>query len=205
MRFPGRMEGELAQGLVWESVAWRRGQDSYRFDIERGGLFATLSAPGGRSMTLPMVVWEGLLDALKASRTTRVRSEQQFPARARARWYDGELAEVADAFKSGRSVAQIASAHNRSVYAIEHQLDRLGLLSTAQMHGPRTGGVPSRAAFGGGGTSGIGDVAGECGEAVPWSGVEEDAALPDDGIARSGEEAFAMAEGGGAAAPTSRK
>lgn len=129
----------MAQGLVWENVSWRRGTEQYCFEIERGGLFATLKAPGNRSMTLPMVVWEGLLDALKANKATKSRSEQQYPARSRARWYDGEVAEVAEAFKSGRSIAEIAHAHNRSAFAIEHQLDRLGLVSNAERYGPPDG------------------------------------------------------------------
>lgn len=131
----------MAQGLVWENVSWRRGNEQYGFEIERGGLFATLKAPGNRSMTLPMVVWEGLLDALKANKSTRSRSEQQYPARARARWYDGEVAEVVEAFKSGRSIAEIAHAHNRSAFAIEHQLDRLGLVSNAERYGPQADGA----------------------------------------------------------------
>lgn len=127
----------MPQGFSWESVSWRSGQDQYRFDVERGGLFGQLSAPGGRSLNLPMVVWEGLLDALKANRSTRQRAQQhQFPSRSRARWYDGEVAEVADAYKSGRSIAEIAQSHNRSAYAVEHQLDKLGLISTADRYGP---------------------------------------------------------------------
>ena len=128
----------MSQSLVWESVCWRCGEDHYRLDIERGGLFAKLSAPGNRSITLPMVVWEGLLDSLKANRTTRTRNEQQqqYPTRSRARWYDGEVAEVAEAFKSGRTIAEIARSHNRSAFAIEHQLDKLGLISTAERYGP---------------------------------------------------------------------
>ncbi len=126
----------MQQRLVWESVSWRNAQDQYRFDIERGGLFATLEAPGGRKLTLPMVVWEGLIDALKANRQSRQRDQQPFPARSRSRWYDGEISEVADAYKSGRSIAEIAHAHNRSAYAIEHQLDRLGLISKAGIYGP---------------------------------------------------------------------
>ena len=132
-----RQEAGMSQGLNWESVSWRCGQDQYRFEVERGGLFGQLSAPGGRSMNLPMVVWEGLLDALKANRTTRQRAQQQqFPSRSRARWYDGEIAEVADAYKSGRTIAEIAQSHNRSAYAIEHQLDKLGLISNADTYGP---------------------------------------------------------------------
>jgi|LNFM01.2.fsa_nt_gb hypothetical protein len=127
----------MSQGLSWESVSWRSGTDQYRFEVERGGLFGQLSAPGGRSLNLPMVVWEGLLDALKANRSTRQRSQQQqFPSRSRARWYDGEIAEVADAYKSGRTIAELAQSHNRSAYAIEHQLDKLGLISTANTYGP---------------------------------------------------------------------
>lgn len=131
----------MPQGLVWESVSWRNGQEQYQFDIERGGLFATVEAPGGRSLTLPMVVWEGLVDALKANRQSRQREQQQFPSRSRSRWYDGEIAEVAEAYKSGRSIAEIAHALNRSAYAIEHQLDRLGLISKAEIYGP--GRVPA--------------------------------------------------------------
>lgn len=127
--------GAMTDRVAWESVQWRRGEDSFRFDIERGGLFATLSAPGGRSMTLPIAVWDALLDAIKASRTARTRSEQQFPTRARARWYEGESAELAEAFKSGRSVAQLARAHNRTEFAIESQLDRMGLVSNAERYG----------------------------------------------------------------------
>ena len=127
----------MSQGLSWESVSWRSGTDQYRFEVERGGLFGQLSAPGGRSLNLPMVVWEGLLDALKANRSSRQRSQQQqFPSRSRARWYDGEISEVADAYKSGRTIAEIAQSHNRSAYAIEHQLDKLGLISTSDTYGP---------------------------------------------------------------------
>lgn len=131
-----RSEAQMANGLVWETVSWRSGEDRFKLDIERGGLFATLTAPGGRALTLPMVVWEGLLDAVKANRAAKSRGDQQFPARARARWYDGETTELADGFKSGRSIAQLAHAHNRTEYAIESQLDKLGLISTAEQYGP---------------------------------------------------------------------
>lgn len=128
----------MRNALVWESVSWRRGAEQYRFDVERCGLFATLSAPDGKEMTLPMVVWEGLVDALKAEKATKTRAEhqQQYPARSRARWYDGEVGEVAEAYRAGRSIAEIAHAHNRSAYAIESQLDKLGLISTAAIYGP---------------------------------------------------------------------
>jgi hypothetical protein len=132
------VEAVMSKPLVWESVSWRRGEEQYRFDVERGGLFATLSAPNGKAMTLPMVVWEGLVDALKAEKTTKTRSEnqQQYPSRSRARWYDGEVAEVAESYRAGRSIAEIAHAHNRSAYSIEAQLDKLGLISTAAIYGP---------------------------------------------------------------------
>ena len=126
----------MAAGLVWENVSWRRGEDQFQFEIERGGLFATLKAPGNRSLTLPMVVWEGLLDALAANRATRKRSEQQFPVRTGARWYDGEAAELVQAYKAGRSIPQLAKAHNRTEYAIENQLDKMGLFSKAEKYGP---------------------------------------------------------------------
>jgi hypothetical protein len=74
-----------------------------------------------------MVAWEGLLDALNGARKARTRNERGFPARSGARWYDGEAGELAAAFKAGRSVAQLARAHNRSQYAIEAELHRLGL------------------------------------------------------------------------------
>ena len=126
----------MTDRVVWESIRWRRGEDSYSFEYEHGGLFATLKAPGDRSLTLPVAVWEGLLDAVKTARGSRVRSDQQYPARARARWYDGEAGELAEAYKSGRSIAQLARAHSWTEYAIESQLDRMGLISNAQRYAP---------------------------------------------------------------------
>jgi hypothetical protein len=76
---------------------------------------------------LPMVAWEGLLDALMGARKARTRNERGFAARSGARWYDGEAGELVAGFRAGRSVAQLARAHNRSEYAIEAELDRLGL------------------------------------------------------------------------------
>ena len=121
----------MVDGIVWESVRWRAGVDQYQFDIERGGLLATILGPDGQRLTLPLVVWEGLLDALKANRSARAKTDhrRQFPVRSHSRWYDGEISEVADAFRQGRSVAEIAHAHNRSAAAIEHQLTKLGLIA----------------------------------------------------------------------------
>src|SRR5262245_53719330 len=122
-----RQYGEAPEPLVWERVVWRQGDGRYVFEVDQGGLHAKLSSPHGTSLTLPMVAWEGLLDALLGARKARVRNERGFPARSGARWYDGEAGELAAAFKAGRSVAQLARAHNRSEFAIEAQLDRLGL------------------------------------------------------------------------------
>jgi hypothetical protein len=122
-----RQHGEAPEPLVWERVTWRQGDGRYVFEVEEGGLHGKLSSPYGTSLTLPMVAWEGLLDAINGARKARTRNERGFPARSGARWYDGEAGEVAAGFKAGRSVAQLARAHNRSEYAIEAQLDRLGL------------------------------------------------------------------------------
>ena len=122
-----RQYGEAPEPLVWERVTWRQGDGRYVFEIEQGGLHGKLSAPHGTSMTLPMVAWEGLLDALTGARKARARNERGFPARSGARWYDGEADELAAAFRAGRGISQLARAHNRSEYAIEAELDRMGL------------------------------------------------------------------------------
>jgi hypothetical protein len=129
----------MNEGLRWESVTWRRGQDEYKFDIERGGLFATFKAPGNRSMTLPMV-------ALKANRATKAKTEQMFPVRSGSRWYEGEAAELAQGYRAGRSIPVLAKAHNRTEYAVENQLDKMGLFSKAEKYGPGTSGPRGRAA-----------------------------------------------------------
>jgi len=118
-----QQHGEAQEPLVWERVTWRQGDGRYLFEVEEGGLHGKLSSPHGTSLTLPMVAWEGLLDALIGARKARAR----IPARSGARWYDGEAGELAATFKAGRTVAQLARAHNRSEFAIEAQLDRLGL------------------------------------------------------------------------------
>jgi hypothetical protein len=122
-----RQYGEAPEPLVWERVTWRQGDGRYVFEIEQGGLHGKLSAPHGTSLTLPMVAWEGLLDALTGARKARARNERGFPARSGARWYDGEADELVAAFRTGRSISQLARAHNRSEFAIEAELDRLGL------------------------------------------------------------------------------
>jgi hypothetical protein len=119
--------GEAPEPLVWERVTWRQGDGRYVFEVEEGGLHARLSSPHGTSLTLPMVAWEGLLDAIAGARKARSRNERAFPARSGARWYDGEADELAAGFRAGRTIAQLARIHNRSQYAIELQLDRVGL------------------------------------------------------------------------------
>ncbi|HEX5957481.1 MAG TPA: hypothetical protein VFY92_02345, partial [Hyphomicrobiaceae bacterium] len=47
------------------------------------------------------------------------------------RWYDGEAGELAAGFRAGRSITELARVHNRSNYAIELQLERLGLWDRA--------------------------------------------------------------------------
>jgi hypothetical protein len=118
--------------LVWERVEWRQGDGRYRFEVERGGLHAKLTAPHGSSLTLPMVAWEGLLDALGAVRKTKTRQERAFPPRSGARWYEGEAGELAAAFRAGRSIGQLARAHNRTEFAVEAQLERQGLWDRAE-------------------------------------------------------------------------
>jgi hypothetical protein len=119
--------GEAPEPLTWEQVVFRQGDGRYVFEVEEGGLHAKLTSPHGTALTLPMVAWEGLLDALMGARKARARNERAFPARSGARWYGGEAGELAAGFRAGRTIAQLARAHNRSEYAIEAELDRLGL------------------------------------------------------------------------------
>ena len=118
---------QLHEPLVWERVTWRQGDGRYSFEVAEGGLLATLRSPHGASLTLPVIAWEGLLDALAGARKTRTRGERGFPARSGARWYEGEAGELAAAFKGGRTIPQLARVHNRSEFAVEAQLDRMGL------------------------------------------------------------------------------
>lgn len=113
--------------LTWDRFQWRSGADEYAFEIARGGLFGTLTAPGGRAITLPIVAWEGLFDSLKATRKTKSRVGSNLPARAGARWTDQETTELAAAFKDGRSIPELARTHARTIWAIEGQLAKIGL------------------------------------------------------------------------------
>jgi hypothetical protein len=125
----------------WDRVEWRQGDGRYTFQLASGGLLATLTAPHGAKMTLPMVAWEGLLDALAAQRKTRTRAESKFPARSGARWYEGEAGELAAAFKAGRTIRQLARAHSRSEFAVEAELGRQGLWDRVERR-PRQPGEP---------------------------------------------------------------
>jgi hypothetical protein len=113
--------------VVWQRVEWRQGDGRYVFEVAQGGLHATLASPQGAKLTLPMVAWEGLLDALAAARKTRQRSESGHPARSGSRWYAGEAGELAAAFKAGCSIRELARMHHRSELAVEAELDRQGL------------------------------------------------------------------------------
>jgi hypothetical protein len=120
--------------MVWEQFRWRCGADTFRFEIEEGGLYGKITASFNgseeqtRSLTLPMVAWEGLLDSLKANRTTRSRKPQSLaPLRAGARWTDAEIAELEDRYRQKRPIHEIAEAHARTTAAIEQQLEKMGL------------------------------------------------------------------------------
>lgn len=113
--------------LIWERVEWRQGDGRYVFEVARGGLHATLKAPGDRSLTLPLIAWDALLDALMGARKTKARSERNLPARAGTRWESIEVAELEGAFLSGASINRLARAHNRTAGAVEAKLAELGL------------------------------------------------------------------------------
>jgi hypothetical protein len=123
----GRGQAQVQEPLVWERVTWRQGDGRYTFEVAEGGLHATLSSPHGTSLTLPSVAWDGLLDALTAARKTRQRGERAFPPRSGARWYDGETGELVAGFRAGRTIPELARAHNRTEFAVEAQLERMGL------------------------------------------------------------------------------
>ncbi len=127
----GEESSPAHEPMVWERVEWRQGDGRYVFEVAQGGLYGTITAPQGRALTLPIVAWEGLLDALAAARKSKQRSERNMPARTGARWSETETAELAKTFKSGGSIGQLARIHNRTQYAIEAQLERLGLWDRA--------------------------------------------------------------------------
>ena len=128
----GYGEDQAHEPMVWDRVEWRQGDGRYVFEVARGGLLATLSSPHGAKLTLPMVAWEGLLDALAAARKTKARTERSLPSRTGARWSESEAQELAKAFKAGGSIAQLARVHNRTQFALEAQLERQGLWDRAE-------------------------------------------------------------------------
>lgn len=123
----GDFRADVHEPVIWERVTWRQGDGRYVFEVAEGGLHGRLSSPMGTSLTLPMVAWEGLLDALAAARKTRTRGERGGPARSGARWYEGETGELVAGFRAGRTIPQLARAHNRSEFAVAAQLERMGL------------------------------------------------------------------------------
>ena len=125
-------QSEAQEPVLWDRVEWRQGDGRYVFEVARGGLLATLSSPHGSKLTLPMVAWEGLLDALAAARKTKSRAERNLPSRTGARWSEGETQELVKTFKAGGSIAQLARVHNRTQFAVEAQLERQGLWDRAE-------------------------------------------------------------------------
>ena len=119
--------GVMQDPVIWQKVEWRQGDGRYSFEVQQGGLHATLTAPHGTSLTIPTVAWYALLDALMASRKTTQRAERAFPARAGARWGEAEVNQLVDEFKSGKTINTLAKRHNRSIWAIETQLAQQGL------------------------------------------------------------------------------
>lgn len=113
--------------LVWERVEWRLGDGRYVYEVAEGGLFATVTAPGERSLTLPVVAWDAMLDAVAAARKARRRGEREQPSRAGQMWVPSEVDRLIAEFEGGASIARLARSHNRTGGAIETKLARLGL------------------------------------------------------------------------------
>jgi hypothetical protein len=126
-----REEATMIEPMSWESFEWRTGADRYRFVLEAGGLFATLHGAGGRAMTLPVVAWEGLVDAVRTNRAARGRKELPRPLRYGARWGAAETRELTSGYCAGRTIRDLAETHGRTTAAIESQLIRMGLMTRA--------------------------------------------------------------------------
>ncbi len=121
------------EGMSWSLFEWRAGEQNYSFEIDRGGLYATLKVPQRPDLTLPMAAWDGLIEAIKTSHKARARTQAELPPRAGARWSDSETADLRRAFAEGKSVVELARSHARSRAAIESHLVRLGLMERPQM------------------------------------------------------------------------
>jgi len=112
---------------AWEAFRWRSGEDTYSFEIADGGLFGTLTHLQGKSVTLPMAAWEGMLDSLQLARKTRAERGNDRPERSGTIWTPKEIDRLSEGFGQHRTIAQLAHAHARSPAAIEAQLEKLGL------------------------------------------------------------------------------
>src|SRR2546423_10583840 len=77
----GYGQSQSQEPMVWDRVEWRQGDGRYVFEGAQGGLHATLASPHGTRLTLPMVAWEGPLDAPAAARQTQMPSQRKPPAR----------------------------------------------------------------------------------------------------------------------------
>lgn len=132
--------------VSWGRFEWRAGAESYSYEIEPGGLLATLRAGGRAPLTLPVVAWDGLIEALKTTRKSRNRATAGLPPRAGSRWSEAEALEVTAAFAAGVPIGELARQYRRTESAIEHQLVKAGLLerrfgpppAPPQRSGPRT-------------------------------------------------------------------
>jgi hypothetical protein len=187
----GYDQGQAQEPLVWNRVEWRQGDGRYVFEVAQGGLHATLASPHATKLTLPMVAWEGLLDALAAARKTKARAERNLPARTGARWSEAETQELAKAFKAGGSIAQLARVHNRTQFAVEAQLERQGLWDRVERRPTASGGdrcrdMAQQPPLSATGTPGGGDRSrGERSEAGPALGLTGDEAMVPAGPARA--------------------
>lgn len=123
----GRDGQAPGEPVVWESFSWRSGAETYRFEVQDRGLIGRLAISDGRGFALPMIVWEAMLDAIKTSRKAKLKSEENLPQRAGARWSEHESDELAAKFRSGRSIDDLAREHARTNWAIRDQLGKLGL------------------------------------------------------------------------------
>ena len=118
---------QVVHQVAWESFSWRAGAETYRFEIQDQGLIGRLTVSDGRAFALPIVVWEGMLDAVKTHRKAKHKVEANLPPRAGARWTETESDELAAKFASGRSIPDLAREYARTGWAIEGQLAKLGL------------------------------------------------------------------------------
>jgi len=122
----------MREPLSWQRFEWKTGADAYVFEIQQGGLFGTLTAASSRAITLPMVAWEGLLDCVRVTRRSQSQPQSRaitagLPARSGARWTDAETEDLIEGYKAGRQIAELADHHGRTAYAVELQLEKLGL------------------------------------------------------------------------------